>query len=410
MSRPQEQGGSAGEGGGKPPPPHRFETRAIHAGAELNRTSALAPPIFQSSTFKLESARQGAELTQAAAPAEFYTRWGNPTTKQLEAILADLEGAEAALAFASGMGAISTALLSLLSAGDHVLIGQSIYSGVNELARGVLPRFGIEVSFADSSDTHAVAAALRPETRLVLVESPTNPTLGLCDLEALGKLGRERGVLTMVDNTFATPANQNPIGLGIDIVAHAATKAIGGHSDVTAGAICSRRDIVERCWRHLKLFGASLSPFEAWLIIRGLKTLSLRVEKQSRSALALARFLESHPDVERVYYPGLPSHPGHALACRQMRGFGGILSFELRGGVQRGVRFVEALRLVQLAVSLGGAESLIQHPASMTHGTLGEDELRKAGISPGLLRLSVGLEAAEDLQEDLAQALRVSRG
>ena len=382
-----------------------FETRAIHAGAGHNRTAALTPPIFQSTTFKLESAAQGAELTGSVAPAEFYTRWGNPTTKQLEAVLADLEGSEAALAFASGMGAISALLFTTLAPGDHLLVGRSIYSGVNELANGFLPRFGIECSFVEASRSDAVKKAVRKNTKVILVESPTNPTLEICDLAAIAALGKANGIFTAIDNTFATPVNQNPIAFGFDAVIHAATKSIGGHSDATAGVICSRKEWIERAWYHLKLHGGCLSPFEAWLLIRGVKTLAVRVREQNRSALDIARFLEQCPQVKRVHHPGLESHPNHALACSQMRGFGGVVSFELSGGLQAGVKLVDTLGLVQLAVSLGGVESIIQHPASMTHGMLPEEEIGKAGISPGLLRLSVGLESADDLKEDLAQAL-----
>ena len=385
--------------------PRDFATRAIHAGSGWNESSAIIPPIFQSSTFKLENAAHGAELTSSTAPAAFYTRWGNPTVKQFEEIMAELEGAEACLAFSSGMGAIATTLISLLSSGDHLLVGKSIYSGVQEFAGSILPRFGIETVFEDGSDVDRLAAAIRPATKVILVESPTNPTLEICDLTSLGRLGRERGVLTMVDNTFATPLNQNPIALGVDIVVHAATKAIGGHSDVTCGVLCSSREIVENCWKHLKLFGPCLSPFEAWLLIRGLKTLSIRVERQNRSAGAIASFLESDGRIQKVYYPGLESHASHPLARQQMRGFGGIVSFEVEGGSRQAARLAESLELIQLAVSLGGAETLIQHPASMTHGTLSDEEIRRAGIPPGLLRLSVGLEGLDDLLADLEQGL-----
>jgi len=285
------------------------------------------------------------------------------------------------------------------------VIGRSIYSGVSELANVFFPRFGVECSFADSKRVEELEKAVRKKTRLILVESPTNPTLELSDLEAIGRLGKKTGILTAIDNTFATPVNQNPIQLGFDVVVHAATKYIGGHSDVTAGVICASKEVISRAWYHLKLIGASLSPFEAWLLLRGLKTLAVRVREQNQNALEIARFLEARPEVERVHYPGLESHVQHGLARKQMRGFGGIVSFELKGGLRAGTRFVESLKLIQLAVSLGGVESIIQHPASMTHGTLPEEEIRKAGISPGLLRLSVGLENVEDLKRDIAGAL-----
>ena len=380
-------------------------TRAVHAGDALNNSSALTPPIWQSSTFRLESCSQGAEFAHATAPAAFYTRWGNPTTKQLEAILADLEGAEAALALSSGMAALSTLVLSCVRTGDHVLVGRSIYSGVHELARNVLPRFGVESDSVDTQDIDSVRAAIRPTTRLLLVESPTNPTLEICDLAALADACREHGVLSVVDNTFATPYNQNPIAFGVDVVVHAATKGIGGHSDLTAGAICSRREVIDRCWPFLKVLGACLSPFEAWLAIRGIKSLPLRVARQNETAGAIAEFLAAHRAVDSVHYPGLESHARHELARRQMRGFGSMLAFEVRGGAAVGARFAESLRLVELAVSLGGAETIISHPASMSHASLDDEALRRAGLSPGLLRLSVGLEDARDLIADLEQAL-----
>ena len=386
-----------------------FTTRAIHSGNEWNRTRGLTPPIFQTSTFTLENLEEGVKMGQAVAPPEFYTRWGNPTTKQFEAIMAELEGSEAALALSSGMGAISALILSLLQSGDHLLVGRSIYSGVHELANGILPRYGVESSALDASDLDALAAAITPRTKALIVESPTNPTLEVCDLEKVAALCREKQVLSIIDNTFATPVNQNPISLGFDAVVHAATKAIGGHSDVTAGVICSTEELLAGCGGFLKILGASLSPFEAWLLLRGLKTLELRVLRQNESALQLARFLESRQDMEKVNYPGLESHAAHELASSQMSGFGGLLSFELSGGVERGMRFAGELQVIQPAVSLGGAESILQPPASMSHGALGEEELEKAGIAGGLFRLSVGLENTSDLQADLEQALDSSR-
>ncbi len=386
-----------------------LSTRAIHAGNALNETNALTPPIYQSATFKLDSAAAGAEFSQAIAPKEFYTRWGNPTTKQLEAVMADLEGSAAALAFSSGMGALTALFFSHLKAGDHAIVGESIYSGVSELASQVLPRYGIECSTADARDIKNVERALKKNSRLILVETPTNPTLDLCDLRELARLGSATGVTTAVDSTFATPVNQQPLRLGIDVVVHAATKYIGGHSDATGGILCSSQKRIERAWYYLKLFGSCLSPFEAWLFLRGLKTLGVRVKHQNDSALELARFLEDHPEVVKVNYPGLASHPQHGLATEQMDGFGGIVSFDL-GGYEAGVRLVESLQLIQLAVSLGGVESIIQHPASMTHGMLSDEALQKSGIAPGLLRLSVGVEDWRDLRADLEQALGRKKG
>ncbi len=387
-----------------------FSTRAIHAGDEFNLAPGVVPPIHQSSTFKLASAREGAEFGHTINPDRFYTRLGNPTTRQLEAVLASLECGEAALAFASGMGAISAAIFATLGAGDHAVLGQALYATTTEVARTLFPRYGIEASFVDATDSEAVRGALRANTRLILVETPTNPDLRLVDLDAIARIGRERGITTMVDSTFASPYNQNPIRHGFDLVLHSMTKYLGGHSDLTAGAVIGKKPLVEGCWKYLKLFGACLSPFEAWLLLRGIKTLSVRVERQNSTALELARFLANHRGVERVHYPGLADHPGHALAKRQMRGFGGMVAFELKGGVPAGIRMAESVRLVTLAVSLGGTESLITHPASMIQGNLPEEALRAAGVSPGLMRLSVGLEAPRDLIADLEQAIAQAIG
>ena len=382
-----------------------FTTRAIHAGSEWNRTSALTPPIFQSSTFTLKDLEEGVAMGQEVAPAEFYTRWGNPTTKQFEAAMAALEGSEAALALASGMGAISALLLSLLRSGDHLLVGRSIYSGVHELANGIMPRFGVESSSVDPSDLNALAAAIRPETRALIVESPTNPTLEICDLKGVAAVCRERHVISVIDNTFATPVNQNPISLGFDAVVHAATKAIGGHSDVTSGVICSSSEIIDSCWGFLKILGASLSPFEAWLLIRGLKTLELRALRQNESALQLARFLEARADVERVYYPGLKTHPGHRLASQQQTGFGGLVSFEVTGGRAQAWQVIDSTKLISITANLGDVKSTITHPASTTHARITEEQRAAAGISENLVRVSVGLEDPLDVIKDLSRGL-----
>ena len=389
--------------------PLDIHTRAIHAGKDHNPTLGLTPPIYQTSTFRFPSAKEGAELMQTYAPELVYTRWGNPSTKQVEATIASLEGGEAALAFGSGMGAVSAAIFAHLAAGDHAVLGSALYSGTTEVARSLLPRYGIETTFVEAFDLDQVKKAVRKNTRLILVETPTNPTLQICDLEGIARIGKEAGVLTAADNTFASPVNQNPLGHGIDLVLHSMTKYIGGHSDLTAGVVVGKKAAVERCWTFLKLFGACLSPFEAWLLIRGLKTLPLRVERQNRSAHEVAQFLAAHPAIERVYYPGLPTHPRHQLARKQMRGFGGMVSFELRGGAAAGARLVDSVRLITLAVSLGGAESLIVHPASTTHGMLSEEALKAAGLTPGLLRLSVGLEEPLDIIRDLAQAIEKSQ-
>ncbi len=390
---------------------HRFrkqtlDTRAIHAGDDMNPLPSVTPPIVQSSTFELGTAARGAELSASVAPAELYTRWGNPTTKQAETVLANLEGGEAALCMGSGMGAITTTIMSHLKSGDHVVAGRSLYAATTELLAEILPRFGIETTFVDQTHLAAVRAAIRPgRTRLLYVETLTNPTLAVADLDGLATIAREAGVTSVVDNTFATPVNVQPITHGFDVVLHSLTKYLNGHADIIGGAVIASRTLIDRIWYHMKVFGPSLSPFEAWLLLRGLRTLALRMERHNRNGLTIARYLAGHPKVERVHYPGLEDHPQHALARRLLAGFGGMVSFELRGGVEAGRRFVEAVDVVKLAVSLGGVESLVNHAASTTHTMIPRDVRLAAGISDGLIRLSVGIESAEDLIADLEQAL-----
>jgi len=366
----------------------------------------VAPPIYQTATFRLPSARIGARYSDATAPAELYTRWGNPTLKQLEGALAELEGGEAALVTSSGMGAASIAILTGLKKGDHVVGGRAAYAGVLEIETGLLPRYGIASTLVENTDVEAYRKAIRPNTKLILVETPANPTLAITNLRAVAALARGEGIRTVADYTFATPINQNPIRLGIDTVFHSMTKALGGHTDVTAGAVVGSRRFIRQAWHTFKLFGPVLNPIDGWLVLRGLRTLSLRVRRQNENGMAVARFLARHPAVKRVYYPGLSSHPGHREAKRQMRGFGGLLSFELKGGFRAGVRLVESVKLITLAVSLGGVETLISHPASMTHTMIPKPEREAAGISDGLIRFSCGIEDSRDLTADLEQALR----
>lgn len=383
-----------------------LDTRVIHAGDDLNPMPSVTPPIVQSSTFELGTVARGSELSAAIAPAELYTRWGNPTTKQAEAVLADLEGGEAALCMGSGMGAITSTIVTLLAAGDHVVAGRSLYAATTELFSKVLSRFGVETTFVDQTHLAQVRAAIQPgRTRLLYVETITNPALHVADLDGLAAIAREAGITSLVDNTFATPVNVRPLEHGFDAVVHSLTKYLNGHADVVGGAVIGSRALIERVWYHMKIFGPSLSPFEAWLLLRGMRTLALRMERHNRSGLAIARFLAGHPKVERVHYPGLEDHPQHALAKRLLAGFGGMVSFELRGGVDAGRRFVEAVDLVKLAVSLGGVESLVNHAASTTHTMIPRAARLEAGIADGLIRLSVGIEHEADLIADLEQAL-----
>ncbi len=380
-------------------------TRCVHAGSRQERTAALVPPIYQTATFRLPSAAAGARACESTAPAELYTRWGNPTLKQLEAAIADLEGGEAALVTASGMAAASVAILTGLKEGDHVVGGSAAYAGTLEIETELLPRFGIASTLVENTDPESYRRAIRPNTRLILVETPANPTLSVTDLAAVAGIGRQYGIRTVADNTFATPINQTPLRLGIDAVFHSATKALSGHSDVSAGAVAGSREFIEKAWYTLKLLGPVLNPIDAWLVLRGIRTLALRARRQNENALAVSRYLARHRAVSRVHYPGLPDHPGHRVARRQMSGFGGLVSFELKGGLRAGVRLVESLKVITLAVSLGGVETLIEHPASMTHTMIPRKAREEMGITDGMIRFSCGIEDPADLIADLEQGL-----
>lgn len=385
--------------------PRHEETVVLHGDARCHHDSAVVPPIHYSATFRAENAQEFAEMATTSRPARFYTRYGNPVHKHVEAILAQLEGTETALLTGSGMGAISTTILALLKAGDHAIVQKRHYTSTLTLFTDVLSRYGVEVSFYDQTDLSTLRSALRPNTRLIMVETPVNPTLSITDIAAVVDIARARGILTIADNTFASPLNQRPHELGIDIVVHSATKYLGGHSDVVAGAICCSRDLAETIWKMHVTLGAVLSPMDAWILLRGIRTLSLRMARINQNALALAGWLEAQPQVERVLYPGLASHPQHALAARQMRGFGAIIALSVRGDYAATQRFVSALHLATQAVSLGGVETLAVHTASMWAGTMDEAAMHAAGIEPNLVRMSVGVEHIDDLKADIAQAL-----
>jgi methionine-gamma-lyase len=387
------------------PPPLQRDSLLVHADAGLEDDTSIAPPLHQTSTFRADSAEAFADMATRPRHPRYYTRYGNPTLARVEAILAALEGADSALVMASGMGAIATAVLALVSQGDHVVAQRNHYMGTSKLLAETLPRFGVAATLVDQTDPAAFTAALRPETRLTVVETPANPTMQLTDLRAVAELARPRGILTMADNTFATPINQRPIEHGIDLVVHSATKFLGGHHDLSAGVVLGAEQLIARIWDTALVLGAVLGPFDGWLLLRGLRTLGLRVERHNRSALAIARFLDAHPAIEAIYYPGLSNHPQHDLARRQMAGGGGVLSFAVRGGYAATRRFIAALRLPAQAVSLGGFETLVVHAAAMWEGTLGPEGMAEAGIQPNLVRLSVGLEDERDLIADLDQAL-----
>ncbi len=382
------------------------ETLAVHAGNVPDEFHAAVPPIYLTSTFGFTSAEQGAARFAGEAQGYIYTRMGNPTVATLERALAVLEGGAAALACASGMAAIHTMLAALVKSGDHVVCSETVYGPTCTLLRSILAGYGIESTFVDTSNLEALRQALRSNTKVVYVETPCNPTLVISDLAAIAGITHDHGALLAVDNTFTSPVLQQPLRLGADIVVHSLTKFLNGHADVVGGAIILRdAEFYPRLRRMLNHFGGVLPPFESFLVRRGLRTLPLRMKRHCESALRIAEYLERHPQVEWVRYPFLPSHPQYELARRQMRGGGGVISFSLRGGLEAGRRMMNAVRLCLLAVSLGGVETLIQHPASMTHASMGAEARRQAHIDDGLVRLSVGIEGVDDLIADLEQAL-----
>jgi len=386
-----------------------FATRAVH-GARVAEDVPGRPvnvPIYQTANFGFESADEYAEVINEQRPGFVYTRLDNPTTAAFCAAMALLEGGEAAWAFGSGMAAIHAAFAAHISAGQHVVCTQAVYGGTYGLLTTVLARFGVEATYTEFSDLAAVRAALRPETRLVYAETICNPTLEVPDLAALAQVAHEAGCLLLVDNTFATPYLCNPLTLGVDLVIHSATKYIGGHADAIGGVVVGAAGLVDAVRRLTIDVGGILAPLEAFLLIRGLKTLPLRVERACATALHLARWLEGRAGIERVLYPGLPSHPQYALAQRVLRAGGGVLGFEASGGVDEGKRVLDALRLIRRAPSLGECHTLATHAASTTHRQYTPEERKRAGIADGFIRLAVGLEDPEDLIEDLEQALTV---
>lgn len=385
-----------------------FATRAIHHGYDpLDYDGALNPPVFLSSTFAFDRIETGSERFAGKAEGFIYSRVGNPTVAILESRLAELEQGEAALATSSGMGALTAVLWTLLSSGDVIVADKTLYGCTFSLLAHQIDRFGVKVRFADLTDPSNLREALCAKTRMVLTETPSNPNMRIVDIAASAEICRQAGALLVVDNTYCTPYLQRPLELGAHIVTHSATKYLGGHGDLLAGAVIASKEIIDRL-RFVgikELNGACISAFDAFLVLRGLKTLNLRMERHSATAERLAHELERHPAVERVYHPGLDSHPQKALASRQMHAMGGMIALELADGLSAGQAFMNSVRLATRAVSLGDAETLIQHPASMTHATYDPDERARHGFTDGLIRISVGLEDYEDLCADLLGAL-----
>lgn len=385
-----------------------FATRAIHHGYEpADNEGALTPPLHLTSTFAFESAEAGGEMFSGDRPGHIYSRISNPTLDLLERRIADLEEAEAGLALASGMGAISATLWTLVGPGDEIIVDKTLYGCTFSYLRHGLGKFGVTVTHVDLTDTDNLVEAISERTRVVYFETPANPNMRLVDIERVAEIAHSKGAVVVVDNTYATPYLTRPVTLGADLVVHSATKYLGGHGDVVAGLVAGNADMVAdiRMYGMKDMTGAVMAPFNAMLILRGIKTLGLRMDRHSQSALKVARMLEQHPAVRKVFYPGLPGYEQHELACRQMSRFGGMIAFELHGGLDAGRALMNRLQMIMRAVSLGDAETLIQHPASMTHSTYTAEERMVHGISDGLVRLSVGLEDVEDILADLEQAL-----
>jgi len=382
------------------------ESRAVHAGSDQYEYGPVVPPIYQTSTFAFESADHGAALFAGKGRGYIYTRMGNPTIEALENCVAELEGGFKGLACASGMAAIHTTLATLLEAGDHVVCSEAVYGPTCTLVESEFPRLGVESDVVDTSDLGAVERAMRPNTKVVFVETPGNPTLVISDIEAVAEIAHDHGALLVVDNTFMSPILQQPFKWGADMVVHSLTKFLNGHADVVGGMIIARNESQYTMLRaKLNLLGGVLPPLEAFLVHRGIRTLALRMERHSENAQKVAEFLEAHELVDWVAYPGLESHPQHAIAKKQMSRPGGMISFGLKGGLDAGKALINAVRLCSLAVSLGGVETLIQHPASMTHASMGPEARKRARITDGLVRISVGIENVDDLIADLEQAL-----
>jgi cystathionine gamma-synthase len=386
----------------------RPETAAVHGAADLEKKNGpVGTPIYQTSTFEVTD---NDEQQRVTTTDRYYTRWGNPTNTVAEQTVAAIEGVEAALTFASGMGAITTTILALLKAGDHIVAQRDVYGGVTKFFSEWLPRVGIETTFVDTNDYEQQARAIRANTRMLYLESPTNPSLRVVDLKRAAGLARERGLISMIDSTFATPINQHPAEYGIDLVMHSGTKYLSGHADLTCGVVAGSQELMNRIWETRTTLGNCMDPHAAWMMIRGLKTLAVRVERQNENALRVAEFLEQHGKVRRVHYPFLKSHPQYAIAREQMSGGGGVVTFEVEGAGEDARRVSEAMRLFTLATSLGSVESLVSIPVLTSHAMISAEQRREMGVNEQMVRLSVGIESGDDLIADLERALEAVGG
>jgi cystathionine beta-lyase/cystathionine gamma-synthase len=382
----------------------RPETAAVHGGAGLEKKNGpVVTPIYQTSTFEVTD---NDEQQRVTSTDRYYTRWGNPTNTVAEQAVAELEGVDAAHTFASGMGAITTTILALLKTGDHIVAQRDIYGGVTKFFSQWLPKLGIETTFVDTNDFDQHARAIRPNTRLLYLESPTNPTLRVVDLKKAAALAKTHQLISMTDSTFATPINQRPSEYGIDLVMHSGTKYLSGHADLTCGVVCGRQELMDQLWETRTTLGNCMDPHASWMLIRGLKTLAVRVARQNENALRVAEFLESHAKVRRVHYPFLKSHPQHAIAREQMSGGSGMVTFEVEGTGEDARRASEAMQLFTLATSLGGVESLVSIPVLTSHAMISAEQRQKMGVTEQMVRLSVGIENVDDLIADLERALQ----
>ena len=381
-------------------------TKAVHAGEDPKRHyGSVSVPVYNASVFAFENADDAALIHNNEKEGYFYGRLGNPTQEALERAMCELERGDAALAFASGMAAVTASLLTAVKSGDHIVAPEAHYSTTGSFLEYLEEDFGVSTTYIDQTNPENYREALRENTKVFYLETPSNPTLKITDVAAVAKIAKENGIVTICDNTFATPFNQYPLALGVDVALHSATKYLGGHSDLTAGVIVGKKDFIEKArLKTTRLFGGNIAPQTAWLVLRGIKTLALRMERHNENARRIAAFLAAHPKVSQVNYPGLASHPNHDIARRQMRGFGGMISFDVET-IEAGKNLLNHVRLCTLATSLGGVETIIQHSASMTHAGLSAEQRLKAGITDGLIRFSVGIESADDLIFDLEQAL-----
>lgn len=386
-------------------PDHDFSTLAVRAGQQRSQFQEHAEALYLTSSFVFDSAAQAAARFSGAESGNVYSRFSNPTVSMLQDRLAALEGAEACIATASGMSAILTSLLALLQSGDHIVASQSIFGSTQQLLGNILPKFGITTSFVADTDAAAFQAALQPNTKLLFIETPSNPLMAIFDIAALAEVAHKAGALLAVDNCFCTPALQKPLALGADLVIHSATKYLDGQGRVLGGAVCSNKTLSEEIFKFLRTTGATLSAFNAWVILKGLETLELRMRTQSTTALQLAQWLAAQPQVAQVHYPGLSSHPQHALASKQQSAYGAILSFDVHGGRAAAWQVVDHCQLISITANLGDTKSTITHPASTTHGRISPEARAASGISEGLLRVAVGLESLNDLQSDLQRGL-----